>query len=80
MVKCRKVALSISIKASSSTARQLNHEIHPNNDGNHIIGIEQTRGSKHVRAIVVSTCAAMLALGEKLPSAPTARLSLLLGW
>ncbi|XP_027354347.1 probable magnesium transporter NIPA9 isoform X2 [Abrus precatorius] len=51
----------------------------------------QTRGLKHGRAIVVSTCAAvasiltgvlagMLALGERLPSAPTARLLLLLGW
>ncbi|KAH9805234.1 putative magnesium transporter NIPA9 [Citrus sinensis] len=50
----------------------------------------QTRGLKHGRAIVVSTCAAvasivtgvvagMLALGERLPSAPTARFSLLLG-
>lgn len=51
----------------------------------------QTRGLKHGRAIVVSTCAAvasiltgvlagMLALGERLPSAPKARLVLLLGW
>ncbi|KHN17251.1 hypothetical protein glysoja_010710 [Glycine soja] len=51
----------------------------------------QTRGLKHGRAIVVSTCAAvasiltgvlagMLALGERLPSEPKARLALLLGW
>lgn len=51
----------------------------------------QTRGLKHGRAIVVSTCAAVasiltgvlagiLALGERLPSAPKARLLLLLGW
>ncbi|XAR70776.1 hypothetical protein NMG60_11027760 [Bertholletia excelsa] len=51
----------------------------------------QTRGLKHGRAIVVSTCAAvasivtgvlagLLALGERLPSAPMARLLLLLGW
>ncbi|KAL2317934.1 hypothetical protein Fmac_031810 [Flemingia macrophylla] len=51
----------------------------------------QTRGLKHGRAIVVSTCASvasiltgvlagMLALGERLPSEPKARLALLLGW
>ncbi|CAI9093726.1 OLC1v1029278C2 [Oldenlandia corymbosa var. corymbosa] len=53
--------------------------------------VYQTRGLKHGRAIVVSTCAAvasivtgvlagMLALGEQLPSAPVARFCLLLGW
>ncbi|XP_068475988.1 probable magnesium transporter NIPA9 isoform X4 [Phaseolus vulgaris] len=51
----------------------------------------QTRGLKHGRALVVSTCAAvasiltgvlagMFALGERLPSEPKARLTLLLGW
>ncbi|KAG0488842.1 hypothetical protein HPP92_007653 [Vanilla planifolia] len=51
----------------------------------------QTRGLKHGRAIVVSTCTAvasivtgvlagMFALGESLPSASGARFSLLLGW
>ncbi|ESW08838.1 hypothetical protein PHAVU_009G078900 [Phaseolus vulgaris] len=51
----------------------------------------QTRGLKHGRAIIISTCAAvasiltgvlagMLALGERLPSAPKARMLLLLGW
>uniref|UniRef100_A0A1D1XYP8 Probable magnesium transporter n=1 Tax=Anthurium amnicola TaxID=1678845 RepID=A0A1D1XYP8_9ARAE len=51
----------------------------------------QTRGLKHGRAIVVSTCAAvasivtgvlagMVALGERLPLDPWPRFSLLLGW
>lgn len=64
-----------------------------NNHNNVIFVIlcKQTRGLKDGRAIVVSTCAAvasiltgvlagMLALGEQLPSAPDARLSLLFGW
>ncbi|XP_074576986.1 putative magnesium transporter NIPA9 [Curcuma longa] len=53
--------------------------------------VYQTRGLKHGRAIVVSTCAAvaaivtgvlagMIALGEQMPSSPVARMSLLLGW
>lgn len=53
--------------------------------------VYQTRGLKHGRAIVVSTCAAvasivtgvlagMFALGEQLPSNPSARFALLLGW
>ncbi|KAK2986151.1 hypothetical protein RJ640_019557 [Escallonia rubra] len=53
--------------------------------------VYQTRGLKHGRAIVVSTCAAvasivtgvlagMFALGERLPTSPMARLWLLLGW
>lgn len=53
--------------------------------------VYQTRGLKHGRAVVVSTCAAvasivtgvlagMLALGERLPESPTSRLWLLLGW
>ncbi|MQL82431.1 hypothetical protein Taro_014907, partial [Colocasia esculenta] len=54
------------------------------------VHFEQTRGLKHGRAIVVSTCAAvasivtgvlagMLALGERLPLDPLPRLCLLLG-
>lgn len=61
------------------------------NNHNNVILCKQTRGLKDGRAIVVSTCAAvasiltgvlagMLALGEQLPSAPDARLSLLFGW
>ncbi|CAO1945249.1 unnamed protein product, partial [Urochloa humidicola] len=53
--------------------------------------VYQTRGLKHGRAIVVSTCtsvasivsgvvAGMIALDEHLPKAPTARFFLLLGW
>ena len=33
-----------------------------------------------VASIVTGVLAGMLALGERLPAAPTARLSLLLGW
>ena len=51
----------------------------------------QTRGLKHGRAIVVSTCTSvasivsgvvvgMVALDEHLPTAPTSRFFLLLGW
>ncbi|KAG6530740.1 hypothetical protein ZIOFF_004498 [Zingiber officinale] len=57
----------------------------------HPLTSSQTRGLKHGRAIVVSTCAAvaaivtgvlsgMIALGEHMPSSPVARMSLLLGW
>ncbi|XP_047055906.1 probable magnesium transporter NIPA9 isoform X1 [Lolium rigidum] len=53
--------------------------------------VYQTRGLKHGRAIVVSTCtsvasivsavvAGMVALDEHLPKAPTSRFFLLLGW
>ncbi|KAG6528527.1 hypothetical protein ZIOFF_010702 [Zingiber officinale] len=53
--------------------------------------VYQTRGLKHGRAIVVSTCAAVaaivtgvlagtIALGEHIPSSPVARMSLLFGW
>lgn len=53
--------------------------------------VYQTRGLKHGRAIVVSTCtsvasivsgvvAGMVALDEHLPTAPTSRFFLLLGW
>ncbi|XP_074588841.1 putative magnesium transporter NIPA9 [Curcuma longa] len=53
--------------------------------------VYQTRGLKHGRTIVVSTCAAvaaivtgvlagMTALGEHIPSSPVARMCLLFGW
>lgn len=56
-----------------------------------LMSLKQTKGLKHGRAVVVSTCAAvasivagvlsgMFALGEHLPEAPGARLLLLLGW